>query len=227
MNLILNIKLLTILLFFGGGFLTNASDYTKVKKRYDVEVIYNEINNKTLSFNAFDMALKGLEHLQDSLKFNSSIISVIDFSQASSQKRYYLIDLNDKQIIHQDYVAHGKNTGGLMAQHFSNTVNSYKSSLGFYLTAETYYGKHGLSLRLDGLEKGINDKARQRAIVIHAADYAEADFIKKYERLGRSFGCPALPAANYKNIIKLIKEGTLLFIYAPQQAYFKNSSILK
>jgi hypothetical protein len=113
-----------------------------------------------------------------------------------------------------------------MAEKFSNTPLSNQSSLGFYKTAETYHGKHGLSLRLDGLEKGINDKARQRAIVIHSAKYAEESFIKTYGRLGRSFGCPALPAGNYTEIIKLIKDGTLLFIYYPQPAYLENSSIL-
>jgi hypothetical protein len=129
-------------------------------------------------------------------------------------------------VIFQDYVAHGKNTGNLMAEKFSNRPFSNQSSLGFFQTAETYHGKHGLSLRLDGLEKGINDKARQRAIVIHSAKYAEESFIKKYGRLGRSFGCPALPAGNYYEIIELIKGGTLLFIYYPQPGYLENSSVL-
>jgi hypothetical protein len=129
-------------------------------------------------------------------------------------------------VIYQDYIAHGKNTGNLMAEKFSNTPHSNQSSLGFYKTAETYHGKHGLSLKLDGLEIGINDMARQRAIVIHAAKYAEESFIKKYGRLGRSFGCPALPAQNYDEIIELIKGGTLLFIYFPESRYLENSSVL-
>lgn len=151
---------------------------------------------------------------------------MLDFSQPSSQKRFYLIDLDAKRVIHQDYVAHGKNTGALMAERFSNIPNSNQSSLGFYRTAETYHGKHGLSLRLDGLEKGINDKARQRAIVIHSAWYSEESFIKKHGRLGRSFGCPALPAGNYEEIIQWIKDGTLLFIYSPESTYLENSNIL-
>lgn len=215
-----------MLCLLASTFTISASNNTKPKKVYDVHSLYYQINNQSLSFLAFNLALKGLAHLQDSIPINTNLISVIDFSQPSNQKRYYLIDLNKCQIIFQDYVAHGKNTGGLMAKHFSNIAESYKSSLGFYKTAETYVGKHGLSLRLDGLEKGINDKARQRAIVMHAADYAEEAFVKKHKRLGRSFGCPALPQQNYQKIIELVKNGTLLFIYAPQQNYFKKSTIV-
>jgi len=227
MKHIVNLKLLSIISFLCCGFITIASNNpTKTKKKYDAKLVYDEIDNHTLSLQAFQMALDGLQHLQDSLNLKNHIISLIDFSQPSTQKRFYLIDLNTKKILYNDYVAHGKNTGGLMAKHFSNVINSYKSSLGFYKTAETYTGKHGLSLRLDGLEKGINDKARQRAVVMHAADYAEESFINNYGRLGRSFGCPALPGKNYKKIIELIKNGTLLFIYAPQQDYFQKSAVL-
>ena len=192
----------------------------------DARQIYDQIGNVSMSYEAFDLAFRGWNEVKDSIGLTDNVISVIDFSQPSNKKRYYLIDLESKQVIYQDYVAHGKNTGNLMAEKFSNTPHSNQSSLGFYKTGETYHGKHGLSLRLDGLEKGINDKARQRAIVIHSAKYAEESFIKKYGRLGRSFGCPALPAGNYKEIINLIKDGTLLFIYYPQSAYLENSSIL-
>jgi len=225
MSLSVNLKLFLPYLLLAFPFLSTASNTTKNKK-INTKNIYEKISNKTLSFQALDFALKGLENLQDSIKLNTNIISVLDFSQPSNQKRFYLIDIYTKKVLYQDYVAHGKNTGGLMAKNFSNTVNSYKSSLGFYKTAETYVGKHGLSLRLDGLEKGINDQARQRAIVMHAADYAEEKFINNYGRLGRSFGCPALPTKNYSKIINLIKNGTLLFIYAPQQNYLQNSAVL-
>lgn len=222
-----NIKPIIILCFLACGFFANAFNPNKTtKKTYNTKKVYEQIGNHTLSFTAFEMAMKGLEQLQDSLNIKTNLISVLDFSQPSTNKRYYLIDLNSQRVVYQDYVAHGKNTGGLMAKHFSNTVNSYKSSLGFYLTAETYMGKHGLSLRLDGLEKGINDRARERAIVVHAADYAEESFIKNYKRLGRSFGCPALPSKNYKHIVELIKDGSLLFIYAPQVTYLQKSVVL-
>lgn len=188
--------------------------------------VYEQIGNESMSFNAFKFAYLGWNRLKDSISLDGKIISVVDFSQPSTNKRFYLIDMGTKEVMYQDYVAHGKNTGSLMAKKFSNTPHSKQSSLGFYKTAETYHGKHGLSLRLDGLEKGINDKARQRAIVIHSAWYTEESFIRKYRRLGRSFGCPSLPAGNYNEIIKLIKGGTLLFIYSPELGYLKNSSIL-
>ena len=188
--------------------------------------VYEEIGNESLSFDAFKFAYRGWMRLKDSIPLDENIISVVDFSQPSTNKRFYLIDMGTRKVIHQDYVAHGKNTGALMAKKFSNIPHSNQSSLGFFKAAETYHGKHGLSLRLDGLEKGINDKARQRAIVIHSAWYAEESFIHKYGRLGRSFGCPALPAGNYKDIIQLIKDGTLLFIYSPESDYLKDSSIL-
>lgn len=218
--------MLSLLYAISVNFTATANKPSKIKKHYNAEDIYEQINNYSLNFMAFKMALDGLEQLQDSLNINTNLISVIDFSQPSTQKRFYLIDIQTKKVLYNDYVAHGKNTGGLTAKHFSNTANSYKSSLGFYKTAETYTGKHGLSLRLDGLEKGINDKARQRAIVMHAADYAEEAFIKKHNRLGRSFGCPALPSKNYTKIIELIKNGSLLFIYAPQQNYLQQSVVL-
>lgn len=179
-----------------------------------------------MSLKAFDLAYKGWVSLKDSLNPGKHIITVVDFSQPSTKKRFYLIDMDVKEVIYQNYVAHGKNTGSLLAEKFSNIPESLQSSLGFFKTAETYNGKHGLSLKLDGLEKGINNLARKRAIVIHAADYAEESFIKKYGRLGRSFGCPALPSENYDEVIELIKGGTLLFIYSPASEYLKISPVL-
>ena len=189
-------------------------------------LICNQIGNYSLSFEAFDLALTGYGELKDSLHLRENIITVVDFSQPSTKKRFYLINIDSKKVLFQDYVAHGKNTGVIEAKKFSNIANSNQSSLGFFKTGETYHGKNGLSLRLDGLEKGINNLARKRAIVIHAADYAEETFIKKYGRLGRSYGCPSLPPENYNKIIELIKNGTLLFIYSPQETYLHSSEIL-
>jgi hypothetical protein len=202
------------------------------KKEKEVEVInlplqlYKEIGNPSMSFEAFDMAYHGWMKLKDSLALNTNIITLVDFSQPSTEKRFYLIDIHNREVIYQNYVAHGKNSGTLKACKFSNIIQSYQSSLGFYKTGETYHGKHGLSLKLDGLEKGINDMARKRHIVIHQANYAEEAFIKKHGRLGRSFGCPAIPAANYSFVINKIKDGSLLFIYYPTKTYFENSSVL-
>ncbi|MFH1321277.1 MAG: murein L,D-transpeptidase catalytic domain family protein [Bacteroidota bacterium] len=112
------------------------------------------------------------------------------------------------------------------ARYFSNAPKSYKSSLGFYITGDTYYGKHGLSLYLDGMEEGFNDNARERAIVMHGAEYVSNNFIKKYGRLGRSFGCPSVPIELHKEIIRTIKGGTCLFIFYPDQKYESSSELL-
>lgn len=144
----------------------------------------------------------------------------------STEKRLWVIDVETGEILFNDFVSHGKNSGELYATSFSNLNSSYKSSLGFYQTAETYTGKHGYSLRLDGLESGINDNARNRAIVIHGAGYANPDFIEKTGRLGRSLGCPALPEDSAKALIDLIKEKSCLFIYANEFGYLNNSIVL-
>jgi hypothetical protein len=172
----------------------------------------------------FMMAMNGWEKLKGD--FNSPIITVIDFSLPSTKKRLWIIDTEKGEILLNSVVSHGRNSGNLMAESFSNTPESFKSSLGFYETGETYSGKHGYSLRLDGLEKGFNDQARNRAIVIHGADYANEDFAKSTGRLGRSLGCPALPSDLSAAAIDLIKDGTMLFIYGNDQNYLTNSPLI-
>jgi hypothetical protein len=164
-----------------------------------------------LSFEIFEQALAGYRQLDVFKKKN--ILTIIDYSKPSSEKRLYVIDLENKKLIYNCLVAHGKNSGEEMATVFSNQPESLKSSLGFFLTAETYVGDNGYSLRLDGLEKGINDNARLRDIVIHGADYVSQKFIDENGRLGRSWGCPALPPEVSKEIIDIISEGSCLYIY--------------
>ena len=165
---------------------------------------------------ALNLAIRGYVRLkqQNSLK-NDSLIAIIDFSKPSVEDRFFIINLRSKQVIKKTLVAHGKNSGVLKAESFSNTVHSNQSSLGLFVTQNTYTGKHGYSLRLNGVDKGINDNAFKRAVVIHGADYVSNYFIQKHQRLGRSFGCPALPVDETKEIIDLIKDGTCLFIYHP------------
>lgn len=154
------------------------------------------------------------------------MLTLIDFTKPSTEKRLFVFDMNEKKLLYSSVVAHGKNSGENYTTSFSNEVGSYKSSLGFYLTGKTYQGENGYSLLLDGPEKGINDHARERAIVIHGAAYANPSVCWS-GRLGRSFGCPALPQAVTKTIINTIKDGSVLFIYANNKEYMAKSTILK
>jgi hypothetical protein len=153
--------------------------------------------------------------IDEDLLRNDSIITIIDFSKPSIEKRMYILDVKNYKIVKNTLVAHGMLSGLNMAESFSNKRHSNKSSLGLYVTKETYFGKHGYSLRLNGMSAGMNDNAKKRAIVLHGADYVSERFIQRYGRIGRSFGCPAVPSNESEEIINLIKEGTCLFIYHP------------
>jgi L,D-transpeptidase catalytic domain len=178
-----------------------------------------------ISFDIFNTALTGLHQIENQGKKN--IVSIIDFTRPSTERRLFVIDLEHKILIYKCYVAHGRNSGDNYAKSFSNDPASLKSSLGFFLTAETYSGDHGYSLKLDGLEKGINDNAREREIVIHGAEYVSDDFIKKYGRIGRSWGCPAIPVEISKEIIDKIAGGSCLYIHSDDNYYKENSVFLK
>lgn len=193
----------------------------------EIKSVYDslQLNLKGLSREAFDYAKKGLDQLAAQGRLmNQSIISIVDFSLPSTEKRLFVIDLNHYKILFNTLVAHGRNSGKEMAFAFSNQHSSFKSSPGFYTTAETYMGKNGLSLRLLGLENGINDNALERGIVIHGADYVNAGLANAQGYIGRSQGCPAVPVREAFPIINKIKNGTLLFIYHP--AYIKRSVLL-
>lgn len=195
----------------------------------NAEIVYESLNPNHFNLptkESFTYALDGYYRLQESGKIKKNLLTVVDFSMSANEKRLWVIDLKKNEIIHQTYVAHGRNTGNEFARSFSNLPESFQSSLGFYATAETYFGKHGYSLRLDGLESGINDKARERAIVIHGADYVSENFITQYGRLGRSLGCPSLPREESKIIIDLIKEKSCLFIYFPSNDYLSKSRLI-
>lgn len=181
-----------------------------------------------LSRPVFDLAIKGLQKLNVHGKLqNPDIVTIADYSQSSSRKRFYVIDLKNKKLLFNTYVAHGRNTGDEYARYFSNAAGSLKSSLGFYITENPVFGSRtGLSLIIEGVEKGFNDNALKREIIIHAADYVTESFIKKFGRLGRSFGCPVLPPDLNEPIIETIKEGTCFFIYNPDINYICASSLL-
>ena len=169
------------------------------------------------SFECFNEALKGFYLLKEKNLVQKDILTLIDFSKSSNTKRLWVIDLSTNTVLFHSLVAHGRNTGEEFATSFSNVNSSNKSSLGFYVTGEIYQGKHGLSLRLDGVESGVNDNARTRAIVMHGADYVSESFIRNNQRLGRSLGCPAIPNEITPAVIKTIQEKSCLFIFHPSR----------
>jgi hypothetical protein len=180
-----------------------------------------------LARQAYDYAMKGFNVMRSVGEVaNDNIISIIDFSKPSSEKRLFVIDIANCKLLFNTYVAHGMHSGREFASQFSNKPESNKSSLGFYETQGTYIGGNGYSLKLQGLEKGINDNANKRAIVIHGADYVDESFIRSQGFIGRSWGCPALPERLHKAIIDVIKNGTCLFIFSPDNNYLSHSKIL-
>lgn len=227
-----------ILFLFTPTFFFAASPYEKessiamsiVKESFLIDSlansIYTDLNTEELSYPVFLSAFNGYYAYQKSgLIENKNILTIIDFDKTSDQERFFIVDLEKHEVLLKSLVAHGQKTGELEAENFSNREESHKSSLGFYLTDNTYFGKHGLSLRLDGLTQGLNDNARKRNIVVHSADYVSEEFIAKNKRLGRSWGCPALPADGYEDVIELIKEKSLLFVYSSKANFVRQSRI--
>ncbi|OIV41949.1 murein L,D-transpeptidase catalytic domain family protein [Flavobacterium johnsoniae] len=198
----------------------------KVEKKLTVdakiETIYNSLNSnnfKLPELKSFTEALKGFYLLKEKGIIQKNILTLVDFSLSSNTKRLWVIDMTTNTILFNSLVAHGRNTGEEFANTFSNLNSSFKSSLGFYATGEIYQGKHGASLRLDGLERGLNDKARERGVVMHGADYVSESFIRDHKRLGRSQGCPAVPVELTDEIIQTIKDKSCLYIYHPSRSF--------
>lgn len=191
----------------------------------EIEAVYKKADLKgVINFDVFKIAMIGYYQLDQKKK---NIITIIDYSKPSTKERFFVIDIDNNKLLFNCLTAHGKNSGKNYASEFSNMPGSKMSSIGFFITAETYSGKHGYSLKLDGMEKDINDNARKRAIVIHAANYVSKSFIKKHGRLGRSWGCPALPDGLSKSIIDTIKNGSVLFIYGNDKNYLVESEYMK
>ncbi|MDX5418174.1 MAG: murein L,D-transpeptidase catalytic domain family protein [Hymenobacteraceae bacterium] len=180
--------------------------------------------DKGLSFDVFQKAYVGFQNLkrQNKIAEGKSILTVVDFTKSSAHKRFWTIDLKSQKVLFHTLVAHGRNTGNDKAVKFSNQPNSYMSSLGFYVTDAPYYGKHGLSLRLAGMDEKFNSNAMARAIVLHGADYVSEAFVKQNGRLGRSLGCPSVPREISKDIIETIKNKTVLYIHGNDKAYTSN-----
>jgi hypothetical protein len=192
------------------------------------ESLFNSLHlqDAGLSKQTLDYAIKGYQKLVDSgMVNNAQYLTIVDLSQSSRNKRFYILDMKNDKLAWNTYVAHGKNSGVDKAEHFSNEFNSNESSLGFYVTRSTYTGKHGLSLRISGLEHGFNDNAEARGVVVHGAPYVNAGRAHS-DYMGRSQGCPALPENEFAQVINIIKDGSVLFVFNPSENYLQSSTLL-
>ncbi len=189
-----------------------------------VEAIHAQAGN--LNTQILKMALKAYIKAHNKLGRNKEILTIIDYSKPSTERRMWVIDLHSKRVLYNTWVTHGRNSGGLSATSFSNQPGSLKSSLGVFLTEETYVGSVGYAVRLKGLEPGVNDNAYRRAVVIHGAWYADQDIARKYGQLGRSFGCPAVSDKIAKPLINTIKNNTVVFAYYPDRQWLRRSPFL-
>ncbi len=232
------------LILVGVGIAKNSVDYNsfenapkeyvaapKVEETFETKALSLYENLELSSFSApsedvFAKALKGYYKMIEEGELKNNKLTIVDFSKSSTQKRLWVIDMIENKVLLESVVAHGRKTGDEFATHFSNKIDSHMSSLGFYKTGETYNGSNGFSMRLDGVEKGINDNARTRAIVVHGANYASEKLGLQQGRLGRSYGCPAVPVEINKELIELIKDESCLFIYSTQDNYLKSSQYL-
>jgi len=206
------------------------------KKAFEVKMVIKQaltlydsmkLGESGLDQKAFEYAWRGYHNLVKEGKLKKEgVLSICDFTQSSSNKRLYVIDVANKKLLYNTYVSHGMNSGVEYATSFSNAPESYKSSLGFFLTTKTYFGRNGLSLKVKGLEKGYNDLAAKRHIVLHGSDYITPDYLKDNGEMGRSLGCAAMPNAVSPKIIRTIKNGSCLFIYSPVVKYLNTSSVI-
>lgn len=173
-----------------------------------------------LALQAYNKAsVKGVVH--------KHILTVIDYSLPSFKQRMWIFDLNKNKLLYNTYVAHGRNSGATTPNHFSNRNSSKETSLGTFVTRDTYIGSKGLALNLQGLERGFNDNAYSRRVVIHGAWYVEPSFIKQSGRAGRSWGCPSIAKSIAHPVINLLKGGSVVFAYYPDKNYLKNSNFVR
>jgi hypothetical protein len=214
----------------------NSVNYLAEKKAFEVKMVVQEatimyssmkLRRSGLNQKAFEYAWRGYHNLlKNGILNKTNLLSICDFTQSSRKKRLYIIDVEHKKLLYNTYVAHGMNSGLEYASSFSNKPESFKSSLGFYITTKTYVGRNGLSLRVKGLEKGFNDMATRRNISLHGSDYIGQDYLKNNGEMGRSLGCAAIPNTVSPKIIRTIKNGSCFFIYHPTKKYLTESYVI-
>lgn len=234
----MKIKLLLVLIALA---IPQLYSFTALDEKCDMEVetvalfdvyafdLFNSMvfENEEIDFEVFKKGLLGYVNLKkgNSIK-KKNLLTIIDYSISSNKERLWIFDLDERKVVYNTLVAHGKNSGDECAGMFSNIPSSYQSSLGFYTTGEIYEGKHGVSLYLHGVERGVNDKAYERYIVIHGANYVSEEFIAQNGRLGRSLGCPAVPLGTHVGLINTIAYNSCVFIYYPEFEYLEASALL-
>ncbi len=189
--------------------------------------VFSENNTSIPSLESFSNGMKGYYKLLDQGLVEKEILTIIDFSLSSTKKRIWVMDMKNNEVLIHSVVSHGKNTGDEFATKFSNTLNSLQSSLGFYVTGETYFGGNGYSLFIDGMEREFNSRARERYVVIHGAAYANPESIANMGRLGRSYGCPAVPTAITKEFIDTIKDKSVVYIHSNDKTYAERSEMIR
>lgn len=206
-------NILSCIIFFVISLSLFATSYSE----NEIQTLYEEMNLEgKLNYQAFEQGLKGMNQVENR---SNNILTVVDFSKPSNEKRLYILDMDKKEVLLSSFVSHGKGTGDLYARSFSNKEGTLKSSNGFFLTGESYDGKNGYSMRLYGLEPGRNNNAYARTLVVHAARYADESFLEKYGRLGRSKGCLAVPRKINAKIIEMIRGGSICYVHSKGLRY--------
>lgn len=192
---------------------------------FDINREVSHLSQKAPNLNVrvLKLALTAYEKARENGKAQKPVLTVIDYSLPSNKQRMWIFDVKSERLLYNTYVAHGRNSGADVANHFSNRPSSLASSLGTYVTKDTYFGSKGLSLNLQGLEKGFNDNAYNRRVVMHGAWYVEPTFIKQTGRAGRSWGCPSIAQTMAKPVINTIKGGSVVFAYYPDKNYLSHT----
>ena len=219
---------LILMVFFSVNIASNTISIANTNPNTDINIEVKHLSQKApqLDKKVLKLALVAYQKAQLTGLAKKPILTVIDYSKPSSEQRLWVFDVIHEKLLFNTHVAHGKNSGGITPNHFSNQVSSKKTSLGTYVTQDTYMGSHGYSLNLKGLEKGINDNAYNRRVVVHGAEYVEPGFIKSVGHAGRSWGCLAIAQTLSKSFINLIKDGSVIFAYYPDKQYISHSHYL-
>lgn len=225
------VNILLLILFWGVGVSVTSGeedgDNAEEVFQNFTESFYDCIKDENISYDALHTGLKGYHYLRKSYKLKKKqYLTIVDFSIPSDRERLFVIDVAKNQVVHRSLVAHGEESGDRIPTSFSNDHDSHKSSLGFYITGMVYTGKHKESVKLYGQEKSINDKAFFRGVVVHRAEYANRSYLDSNNVLGKSLGCPAVPFKDYDKLVEMIRDGSCLFIYAPDEDYLKASKIV-